>query len=235
MNINTPTYPLYSEEELLNNIFKIDNRFNSDTKNEIISIFKKALNFAEKKHKEQYRDSWEAYVEHLKRTLYNVFNLLSDCIPREYVCDLIVATLLHDVIEDTTVTKEQLEKKFWKNVAIIVWFISKKPIEDFDWDNKKRKEEYKMRLIKLKNFKWNNGETIILKQLAALIKAGDRIDNLETMWSWSLKKIVSKIEETIDSIIPIYHDTQNKTIIEELNESIKSAELVIREKFAIII
>ncbi|MBT3726182.1 hypothetical protein HOG21_00305 [bacterium] len=44
------------------------------------------------------------------------------------------------------------------------------------------------------------------------------------MWSWSIKKMIIKIKETVDNILPIYHKIHNKKIINELDIAIKIAE-----------
>jgi GTP pyrophosphokinase len=112
MGNNSIKYPEYSKEDLINKVFEIENIFSDEEKNYIIDNFYKSLSFAEEKHKEQFRDSGEKYIEHLKRTLYNVFDLLGRCIPREYVSDLVVSSILHDVIEDTEITFQELEEEF---------------------------------------------------------------------------------------------------------------------------
>jgi hypothetical protein len=57
MNFISNSYPEYTKKQLLESIFSIENDFSIKERNEIIRKFYKALNFAEDKHKEQFRDS----------------------------------------------------------------------------------------------------------------------------------------------------------------------------------
>ena len=221
---------ILADKEILEKIFNIEHNFSFQEKINIQKTIYIALKFAEKKHKLQFRDSWEKYIEHLKRTLYNVFDLLSICIPREYINDLINAAIFHDIIEDTNTSYDELQENFWKNVAIIVKYISKDDIKIYNWDTIKRNKEYFKNLKQISNFKWDDWNIIILKSLANIIKAADRIDNLNTIWCWDTKRIELKIKETVEKIIPIYNKKYNKKIILELQNAVNNAQNTINKK-----
>ncbi len=190
----------------------------SSERDEIKRVFNEALNFARKKHAGQYRDCWEKYINHLKRTLFNCFNELDSDIPNEYTCDLITSALLHDTIEDTDTSSQELLEKFWLNSSLIVSKISKKPLIQFGWNKQLRNQEYYSWLKKIALVNWD-----VLNKIALLIKAGDRLDNLSTMCSWNIENRRKKIEETSDYLMPVFYAHWNTKLTKALLKSIKLA------------
>lgn len=230
-------YPQYSVETLLSTIFEIEDSFfiSEKEKSIITRNFKNAFKFAKERHKGQTRNSWEDYIEHLKRSLHIVFKELRQCIPEDYISQLICAIILHDVIEDTEATREDIEsifedKQLWKDVATIVEYVSKKPLADFA-SKKERDEEYHARLKELTKLDWDWHENI-LKILALLLKAWDNIDNLRTLHSLSPDKIRETIERTNANILTLFSMSYHDNIIWVLVETIHEANRVLEEKEA---
>lgn len=92
--------------DVINNLKKT--RRNVNTK-----LILKAYNFAKQNHAEQKRLSGEDYIIHP----LNVANILSEIhLDDETIC----AAILHDLVEDTIVTKENLEKEFGIEIAEMV-------------------------------------------------------------------------------------------------------------------
>jgi len=77
-----------------------------------------ALDFAKEAHKEQFRKSGEAYVVHPILVAAIVAALSEDE-------SMVIAALLHDVVEDTDTTLEELEKRYGKDVAYLVEGLTK--------------------------------------------------------------------------------------------------------------
>ena len=77
-----------------------------------------ALEFATRAHEGQSRKSGEPYIQHPIATALYLANIKLDSVT-------IAAALLHDVLEDTTVSKDQLEKKFGADVARLVDGVTK--------------------------------------------------------------------------------------------------------------
>ena len=77
------------------------------------SGIKKACSFAAEKHKGQTRVSGEPYINHPKRVAYIVAKLGMDS-------DTVIASLLHDLVEDCNVTIEEIASAFNQNVADLV-------------------------------------------------------------------------------------------------------------------
>lgn len=228
-------YPRYSIETLLNKIFEIEDTFVSSEKNKnaITRNFKAAFVFAEKKHEGQTHHSWEEYIEHLKRSLHIIFHELKQCIPEEYISQLICAVILHDVLEDTDATEEDIvsifeDEELWKDVATIVSYVSKKPLRDFR-SKKERNKEYHDRLKELTKLDWEWHENI-LKILALLIKAWDNIDNLRTLHSLSAKKIRETIERTKRYILTLFSTDYHENIVLVFKDTIDKANELLERK-----
>ncbi len=120
----------------------------------------KAKNYAMVKHKGQKRSDGSPYIFHP----FRVTQYLSIACPTD--TNLICAGALHDVIEDCSVRLEELESEFNKDIASLVWEVTKYKPDP----NKK---------ALFPNLKTQRG--IILKFF-------DRADNLSDMKGWSAKK-----------------------------------------------
>ncbi|MEK7593273.1 MAG: HD domain-containing protein, partial [Patescibacteria group bacterium] len=109
-----------------------------------VELIEKAYNFAKKAHESQKRKSGEQYFSHSYETALKIASWQLDS-------QTIAAALLHDVIEDTGATLEEIKKEFGEEVAFLVDGVTK--------------------LGRLKYHEENNGENISAtasqKQLAA--------------------------------------------------------------------
>ena len=83
-----------------------------------VQSVRRADEFTERAHEGQFRKSGEPYIVHLIATSYYLANLRLDLTS-------VVAGLLHDTLEDTDVTYDDLEKEFGHAVARIVEGVSK--------------------------------------------------------------------------------------------------------------
>lgn len=92
-----------------------------------LDLIKEAAIFADKKHAGQLRKSGEPYIIHPIATASFLIDWNMDI-------ETIVAGLLHDVVEDTNTTLDEIERTFSKNVAILVKYVSK--VSDFSKKNR---------------------------------------------------------------------------------------------------
>ncbi|MDE7122583.1 MAG: HD domain-containing protein [Oscillospiraceae bacterium] len=103
-----------------------------------------AYSFAEEAHKGQFRSSGQPYIIHPVAVADILLDLGMDT-------DTICAALLHDVVEDTPVTYEQVKKLFGRDVADLVDGVTKlKKIPIFNRDQQKAKDICKI-LIAMKD------------------------------------------------------------------------------------
>ena len=90
-----------------------------------------AYNYAKEMHKGQYRESGEEYITHPVNVAYILAEMHADG-------DTICAGLLHDTIEDTPATKEDIAHFFNQNVANLVDGVTK--ISKLNFSSKKMKQ-----------------------------------------------------------------------------------------------
>jgi Guanosine polyphosphate pyrophosphohydrolases/synthetases len=100
-------------EAFRNNINNISDVNIDDIHDEKFKLFKKAYNFSKLVHQGQKRESGEPYLTHPIEVAAIVAGLRMDCAS-------IVAALLHDTVEDTLATLDDIKNEFGEEVAFIV-------------------------------------------------------------------------------------------------------------------
>ncbi len=140
---------------------------------------KEALNFAKEKHKGQRRISGEPYIEHPKR----VAKIVKKSKKSHQIEKLIIAALLHDTIEDTDATPEEISKKFGPLVASLV---SKLTTNKKEKDKIGKKEYLSQKLTNKKK----------ITNWSLVIKLADRLDNISHLKNTTKKFKEKYLEET---------------------------------------
>jgi len=135
--------------------------------NQDVKIIDQAFLFAEKKHKGQKRKSGEDYILHPLRVAIETSKLKLDT-------SSVVTALLHDVLEDTKTTKDEIKKMFGEDVLFLVESLS-------HLTQLKRKANYKNktinRLENLRNLILSSSKDVRV----ILIKIIDRLDNMRSI------------------------------------------------------
>lgn len=150
-----------------------------------ISLLRKAYQFADAQHKEQLRKSGEPYIVHPLA----VAELLSDY--RLDETSLVVA-ILHDVVEDTHVSVQQVEELFGKDVASLVDGLTKLAKVEFRSSQEKLAENFrKMVLAMSKDIR------------VIIIKLADRTHNMRTLKALAGEKRNRIAEETMEIYAPL--------------------------------
>lgn len=168
-----------------NMLYEKIKKYNTD-ENQLKKI-KQAYSLAEEKHKNQFRKSGEAYIIHPLNVAYILTDIKADY---ETIC----AALLHDTIEDTDITLEDLEKQFGHTVKILVDGVTK--INKLDLGADKDAEIATQRKILV-------GMTEDVRVI--ILKLADRLHNLRTLWALQEHRQKYNAKETLDILVPIAH------------------------------
>lgn len=155
---------------------------------EDFSMIEKAYKLADEAHNGQKRKSGEPYIIHP----ICVGIILAEL---EMDKETIVAGLLHDVIEDTVVTKEELAREFSEEIALLVDGVTKLTKLNLSQDKIELQAENlrKMFLAMAQDIR------------VIIIKLADRLHNLRTLQYQSHEKQIEKARETMDIYSPIAH------------------------------
>lgn len=190
----------------------------------------KAYLYAKEKHKNQLRKSGEPYIIHPLNVAYILATLGLDT---ETIC----AALLHDVVEDTEATYEDIKSQFGQEIAQIVEGVTKLNYL-FQSVEEKQAENYKKMFIAME------------KDIRIIIlKLADRLHNINTLKHLKRDRQIAISKETIELYAPIAHKLgmydlkmqledgafrylypeEHKRIIKELNERISEKKQLLEK------
>ena len=160
----------------------------------------RAYKFAEERHEGQFRRSGEPYIEHPINVALLLLELGLDD-------DCISAALLHDVVEDTETTLDEVKSQFGSEVAELVDGVTKLGKIHFSSLEEEQAENLrKMLLAMSKDIR------------VMLIKLCDRMHNMRTMDSMPAQRQRDKSLETMEVYAPIAHGLGMEAIREELED-----------------
>ncbi len=152
-----------------------------------IDIVKKAYYFAEVSHEGQYRISGDKYFIHP----YNVALILAEL---NMDTTTIAAGLLHDVVEDTEVTFDDIEREFGLEIRNLVDGVTKLRKLKFSSKQERQAENLRKMIIAMS------------KDIRVIIiKLADRLHNMRTLNYMSEAKKKEKALETLEIYAPIAH------------------------------
>ena len=151
-----------------------------------ITMIEKAYQIGKEAHKDQFRKSGEPYIIH---PLW-VAIILADL---EMDKETIVAGMLHDVVEDTTMTLDEISTEFGEEVALLVDGVTKLGQLNYSKDKLEAQAENlrKMFLAMAKDIR------------VIIVKLADRLHNMRTMEFMTPAKQKEKSRETMDIYAPI--------------------------------
>ncbi len=196
-----------------------------------LALIEKAYHFADQKHEGQVRKSGDPYISHC----IGVAEILAELQAGPIT---ICAGLLHDTIEDTPTTKDDIEKNFGKEVAVLVEALTKVT-----------------RLSDYKNveFTAENHRKIFVAMAkdvrVIIVKLSDRLHNMRTLQFQPREKQIRISKETLEVYAPIAHrlglynvqteledislwylePEKYKDIEEKMNSSIQNAHVALEQ------
>jgi GTP diphosphokinase / guanosine-3',5'-bis(diphosphate) 3'-diphosphatase len=157
-----------------------------------LDVVQRAIEFAETAHGPQMRASGEPYITHpiaAARTLADL-HLDSQCI---------AAALLHDVVEDTAVDLEDIEKDFGREIAMLVDGVTKLDRLDLMPEAHKSMAKEEEQAENLRKMFLAMAEDLRV----VLVKLADRLHNMETLVSLPPEKQIRIARETMDIYAPL--------------------------------
>ena len=166
-----------------------------------LEIIDRAVEFAREKHKNQVRRDGSPYIIHPLAVAQIVTEMGLDM-------DAILGALLHDCIEDTDASHEEIEKLFGPTVAELVEGVTKLTRADFSSREQAQMENLrKMFMAMSKDIR------------VVLIKIADRLHNIRTMQYQSPEKQIAKCQETMDIYAPLAHRLGMQKVKWELEDT----------------
>ena len=165
------------------------------------ALIDKAVDYANKKHAAQKRKDGSPYIIHPLAVAQIVTEMGLDM-------DAILGALLHDCIEDTDASHEEIEKLFGPTVAELVEGVTKLTRADFSSREQAQMENLrKMFMAMSKDIR------------VVLIKIADRLHNIRTMQYQTPEKQIAKCQETMDIYAPLAHRLGMQKVKWELEDT----------------
>ena len=166
-----------------------------------MALIDRAVEYANEKHKVQKRKDGSPYIIHPLAVAQIVAEMGLDC-------DAILGALLHDCIEDTDASHEDIEKIFGPTVAELVEGVTKLTRANFSSSEQAQMENLrKMFMAMSKDIR------------VVLIKIADRLHNMRTMQYQTPEKQIQKCRETMDVYAPLAHRLGMQKIKWELEDT----------------
>jgi len=149
------------------------------------NLIEKAFRFSSDAHIKQKRASGEAFITHP----LNVAKIISDM---GFDAQVIAGALLHDTVEDTNITLQDLEKEFGSEITGLVDGVTK--ISKIKSENVKQRQAENIRKMLL---------SMVKDIRVILIKLADKLHNMRTLEYLPKKKAESIARETLDIYAPL--------------------------------
>ncbi|HLU15188.1 MAG TPA: bifunctional (p)ppGpp synthetase/guanosine-3',5'-bis(diphosphate) 3'-pyrophosphohydrolase [Burkholderiaceae bacterium] len=165
-----------------------------------VNRVKEAWKFADQAHLGQFRASGEPYISH-------PIAVTEICAGWKLDADALCAALLHDVIEDQDVSKQELAEKFGNDVAEIVDGVSKLDRLEFATKMEQQAESFRKMLLAMAR-----------DVRVILIKLADRLHNMRTLGAVGPEKRRRIARETLDIYTPIAHRLGLNALYRELQD-----------------
>lgn len=163
-------------------------------------LITKAYQIAEKAHTGQLRKSGDPYISHPLAVAEILLDIGMDS-------ECIIAAILHDVVEDTSLTNEDMVKNFGETIAQLVDGVTKIGKIPFSTDELQQAENVRKMLMAMS------------KDIRVIIiKLADRLHNMRTLMFMKPQKQRDKAKETMEVYAPIAHRLGMRSVKEELED-----------------
>ncbi|WP_447970526.1 RelA/SpoT family protein [Nitrospira sp. M1] len=165
-----------------------------------VDMLRRAYDFSAQVHEGQMRQSGEPYLQH-PLAVAGILSFLKLDVPA------IVAGLLHDTVEDTVATHDELEAKFGKDVARLVDGVTKIGQIPFKSHAEKQAENFRKMVLSMAD-----------DIRVVFIKLADRLHNMETLEHLSESKQQQIAQETLEIYAPLANRLGMSSIKQKLED-----------------
>ncbi len=182
--VTAPEMTATQDEKTLSLIIRRLKRYSTQVD---VDLVKKAFEFAREAHKDQLRRSGEPYFQHCLQ----VAKILTD-LKMDYVT--VIGGFLHDVVEDTGISLQQVEDEFSAEIALLVDGVTKISELKFDSVEARQAENFRKMIM-----------SMVKDIRVILIKFADRLHNMRTIEHMPERKRRRIAIETRDIYAPLAH------------------------------
>ena len=179
-----PSYPVDPVQQLYR---ELEAKIREYRPKDDLAPLQKAFQFASKYHEGQTRDSGEPYMVHPIMVAHILADMRMDSVAMQ-------TGLLHDVVEDTSVTVDQVRKEFGEEVARCVDGVTKLSKLDFFSAEERQAESFRKMLL-----------AMVEDIRVIMVKLADRMHNMRTLGYLGPERRERIARETIEIYAPIAH------------------------------
>jgi GTP diphosphokinase / guanosine-3',5'-bis(diphosphate) 3'-diphosphatase len=186
--VSTPEVPPGPPPDAVETLYReLESKVREYRPKDDLAPLEKAFRFASKWHEGQMRSSGEPYMVHPLRVAHILADMRMDLVAME-------TGLLHDVVEDTSVTVDQVRKEFGEEVARCVDGVTKLSKLDFFSAEERQAESFRKMLL-----------AMVEDIRVIMVKLADRMHNMRTLGFLGPERRERIARETVEIYAPIAH------------------------------
>ncbi len=179
---------------------QLKNALRAGGREQDLPLVDKAYQLAAKSHEGQHRNTGEPYIDHPLQVALLLVDLGMDA-------PSLCAALLHDVVEDTVVSMEDIRAQFGEEIANLVDGVTKLGKITFSSVEEQQAENVRKMLLAMSK-----------DVRVMIVKLCDRLHNMRTAAGWAPQKRRDKARETMEVYAPVAHRMGMNAIKEELED-----------------
>jgi GTP pyrophosphokinase len=174
------------QRELLADLFAVVEEFDSPPEIDRDAV-SRAFEFACERHADQVRRSGDEFITH-------PVGVAQICARMRLDTETLCAALLHDTVEDTSASLDEVQEEFGEEIALLVDGVTKLTGMTFESRDERQAENYRKMMVAMAS-----------DVRVILIKLADRLHNMRTLGALPKQKQLSKSRETLEIYAPLAH------------------------------